>query len=206
MTLSDFQLNNSFKVKLLDFSDGRRLGVRVVVSMALIAIIAPALRIPVWLDAIGPEGPAWWHDYWWGRQARARLDSPVTIHVTSQARLEPVLTQIRAATTDKLFRNGLPIGVDPGGPGEAVKTLHSPIGIDLEVKEMPARAFLESILPPMGLACKIQYGACLVTSRRSLGEPISFGDHGEMFCGRALLGIEVALSFATPLAIVPTIQ
>jgi len=93
-----------------------------------------------------------------------------------------VLARFRAATAHPRLRRGLRIYVDIGALQEAGRTLVSPLGTDLDARGMPARDFLGFVLRPLGLVCKLQDGAVMVTSGKSLDEPIDYGDHGEVFC------------------------
>jgi hypothetical protein len=156
--------------------------VRLVWGMVLIALIAVALRVPVWMEAIGPRGPAWWETYWREKPARDAWSSPVMVRVTRQDDLGSALARFKTATARPGLGQGLWIHVDTGGIHEAGRTLVSPLRNDLDVGGMPARKFLGLVLKPLGLAFKLQEGQVMVTSKESLDEPHDYGDHGELFC------------------------
>ena len=161
--------------------------------MILIALIAVSLRLPVWFEVAAFRPLAWWETYRhqkaahdaWKRREKAVHDAwsgPIAIRVTRQDDLGSILAHFKAATTREGLGRGLDISVDPGGLREAGQFMASPLGIDLDAKSMPAREFLEIVLKPLGLACKLEDGAVMVTSEKSLAEPIDYGHHGEVVC------------------------
>jgi hypothetical protein len=156
--------------------------VRLAQVMIVIALIAVVLRVPAWLEKIGPRGPAWWEAYWREKPARDTWSGSVTIQVKQEDDLASVLARFKSATARPGLRHGLRIYVDTGGLHEAGRTLVSPLGTDLDAEGMPAREFLGLVLKPLGLACKFQEGKVMVTSEKSLDEPHDYGDHGELFC------------------------
>jgi hypothetical protein len=104
--------------------------------------------------------------------------------VSGHDNLGTVLARFKAATAQPRLKHGLWIYVDTGGLLEAGRSLESPLGTYLDAKKMPAREFLKTALEPLGLACKLQDGAVMVTSRTSINERIDYGpSHGEVFCG-----------------------
>jgi len=171
------------KAPRMSTSTGKWPRVHLVQVMVLVAVIAISLRVPVWWAEAGLRAPDWWETYWREKPARDAWGSPVTIRVTGQDDLGSVLARFKAATARPGLRRGLWIYVDTGGLLEAGRTLGSPIGIDVDARRLPAREFLAIVLKPIGLACKLQDAKVMVTSEKSLDEPIDYGPiHGDVFC------------------------
>ena len=74
-----------------------------------------------------------------------------------------MLAQFQAATAHTWLRRGLLIYVDAGGLLEAGRTLESSVGTDIDAKGILVREFLRIALEPLGLACKLQDRAVMVT-------------------------------------------
>jgi hypothetical protein len=172
----------------------RRPGVRLSSMMTLIACIAVSLRLPTWLDSAGFHPLASWETH---RQQLAAIENqkrrenaayeswrgPIAIQVTRHDELGSVLANFReAATARESLPRYLEVYVDPAGLREAGQSLTSPIGIDLDVKTMPARVFLRTVLEPLNLGCRLVDDMVMVTSKRSHFEPIEYGHHGEVCC------------------------
>jgi hypothetical protein len=182
------------------YSETKRTRVRrswVMILIAFIAFIAVGLRVPAWLDDAGFHPVAWWETH---RQQLAAIEAhkrrenaaydawrgPIVIQVTRDDELGSVLVEFMVACgAGKLPR--LPqVYVDPGGLREAGQSLSSPITVDLDVKRMPARDFLRTVLEPLGLECRLLGDEVLVTSKQSLDEPIDYGHHGEVCCAHGI--------------------
>jgi hypothetical protein len=110
-------------------------------------------------------------------------NGPISIRVSRHDDLETMLKRFALAMGCPKFKKGVLVAVDTGGLHEAGRTLASSIGKDFDVKDMPAREFLEQILKPLGLACKLQERQVMVTSSQSPDEPLEYWDHGEITCG-----------------------
>jgi hypothetical protein len=151
--------------------------------MVLIALIAISLRTAGWLQSIVLRAPDWWVTYWREKPARDAWGGPITIHVAGNDKLGTVLGRFQAATAHPRLRYGLRIYIDGGGLDEAGRSLESPTGTEIIISGMPAHKLLRTALEPLGLACKLQDGAVMVTSRMSIDEWIDYGpNHGEVFC------------------------
>jgi hypothetical protein len=163
--------------------------VRLIHVMVLIALIAIGHRVPHWWTEAGLGVPDWWSARRAERAAHLRekaardaWSGPVAIRVTSQDELGTMLDQFQSATARPGLSRGLIVCVDIAALPEAGQTLASPVRTDLDASGMPARDFLGIVLEPLGLACKLQDGMVMVTSRKSVDERIDYGHHGELFC------------------------
>jgi hypothetical protein len=125
--------------------------------MVLIALIAVGLHYWKWTQQ-GLE------DAWYGA---------VRMHVGKGESLEGVLKRLKVLSVSSRLPNGLPIYVDPIGLQEAEKTLAMAPGSDFDARGEPLNAFLNRVLEPMGLACKLQNGLVTVTSKESLDVPLA---------------------------------
>jgi hypothetical protein len=143
--------------------------VRAMTLVACVAIVLGLIR--------------WWDENDWNAPLRHAWNDPITFRASRHDDLETVLKRLGLAMRRPKLKYGPRIVVDPGGLREASRTLVSPIGMDYDVKDMPAGEFLEQVLKPLGLACKLGDRKVMITSSKSPDEPIDYGHHGEIFCG-----------------------
>ena len=163
-----------------DTAEGRAF--RLIWVLILIALIAVGLRVPVWLGLRRLRGPDWWETYWREQPVRDAWAGPVWMAVRRDDDLRSMLRRVREATEGPELTRGLLIYVDDGALMEAGWTLFTPLGVDLDSNGRPARDFLQLVLKPHGLASKLQEGKVMVSSEKSIDEPIDYGRHGEVFC------------------------
>jgi hypothetical protein len=165
--------------------------------MVIIALIAVGLWAAIWWDQTGLTLQSWWNNYKSARRAQRReklvqdaWNGPITLQAARRENLESVLKRLKAAM-ERPPQSARPwIYVDTGALREAGRTLDSAIGTEIDARGIPAREFLQILLKPLGLACKLDDGAVMVTSGLCLDEPVDYGHHGEVFCNhgeRALI-------------------
>ena len=195
---------------VVPFFKMRRARFRLSWLMILIAFIAVALRVPGWLGDADFHPLAWWQTH---RQQLAAIEAekrrenaafdawrgPIVMRVTRDEELGSVLEDFLVACGHHQLSRVLDVYVDPGGLREAGQSLSSPITVDLDVKTMPARDFLRTVLEPLGLGCRLVSDTVVVTSKQSLYEPIDYGHHGEACCGGTAVLVRIVHSQGTPL-------
>jgi hypothetical protein len=96
------------------------------------------------------------------------LGKLVPMSFPNETPLEDVIKYIRSATKGPNFSEGIPIYVDPLGLQEAVKTMASPVVLD--VKDVPLRTSLKVMLKQLGLAFEVKDGLLSITSQESIDE------------------------------------